>query len=43
MVEELLAFSTQDLNDLNALMQELSATSFCDEELLNNGKHPTPF
>ena len=36
MVEELLAFSTQDLNDLNALMQELSATSFCDEELLNN-------
>ncbi len=36
MVEELLVFSTQDLNDLNALMQELSATSFCDEELLNN-------
>ena len=36
MVEELLSFSSQDLNDLNALMQELSATSFCDETLLCN-------
>lgn len=36
MVEELFVFSTQDLNDLDALMHELSATSFCDETLLCN-------
>lgn len=35
MIEELLTYSPQDLSDLNALMQELSATSFCNEELLN--------
>ena len=36
MVEELSSYSSQDLADLNALMHELSATSFCNEELLNN-------
>ena len=35
MVEELISFSPQDLTDLNALMQELSASSFCDKELLS--------
>jgi len=35
-VGELLAFSLQDLADLDALMHELSATSFCNEVLLNN-------
>lgn len=35
MIEELLTYSPQELSDLNALMQELSATSFCNEELLN--------
>ena len=35
-VGELLAFSLQDLADLDALMHELSDTSFCNEELLNN-------
>ena len=35
-VGELLAFSLQDLADLDALMHELSATSFCNEKLLNN-------
>ena len=35
-VGELLAFSLQDLSDLDALMHELSTTSFCNEELLNN-------
>lgn len=34
MVEELISFSPQDLSDLNALMQELSATSRCGEERL---------
>ena len=36
MVEELSLYSSQDLSDLDALMYELSATSFCNEELLNN-------
>ena len=36
MVEELSSYSSQDLADLDALMHELSATSFCNEELLNN-------
>ena len=36
MVEELSSFTPQDLADLDALMHELSATSFCNEELLNN-------
>ena len=35
-VGELLAFSLLDLADLDALMHELSATSFCNEELLND-------
>lgn len=34
MIEELLTYSPQDLFDLDALMQELSASSFCDKELL---------
>ncbi len=36
MVEELSSYSFQYLADIDALMQELSATSFCNEELLNN-------
>ena len=36
MVEELISYTSQDLADLDALMHELSATSFCNEELLNN-------
>ncbi len=35
-VEELSSCTPQDLADLDALMHELSATSFCNEELLNN-------
>jgi ribosomal protein S18 acetylase RimI-like enzyme len=36
MVEELSSYSSQDVTDLDALMYELSATSFCNEELLKN-------
>lgn len=36
MVEELITYTSQDLADLNALMHELSATSYCNEEILNN-------
>ena len=36
MVEELRGFKTQDLYDLNNLIHELSATSYCDEYRLNN-------
>lgn len=36
MVEELSSYIPQDLVDLDALMHELSATSFCNEELLKN-------
>ena len=36
MVGELITYSPQDSADLDALMHELSATSFCNEELLNN-------
>lgn len=36
MVEELKTYTPQDLADLNALMHELSATSFCNEELLKS-------
>ena len=36
MVEELSCFSLQDLAELDALMRELSATSYCDEHLLSN-------
>ena len=36
MIEELSSYIPQDLPDLDALMHELSATSFCNEELLNN-------
>ena len=36
MVEELSSYTPQDLTDLDSLMHELSATSFCNEELLNN-------
>ena len=34
-VEELSSYTPQDLANLDALMHELSATSFCNEELLN--------
>jgi len=36
MVEELSSNTPKDLSDLDALMHELSTTSFCNEELLNN-------
>lgn len=36
LVEELSTFTSKDLSDIDALMHELSATSFCNEELLNN-------
>ena len=36
MVEELSSYTSQDMAALDALMHELSATSFCNEELLNN-------
>ena len=36
MAEELSSYTPQDLVDLDALMHELSATNFCNEELLNN-------
>ena len=36
MIEELLTYSPLDLSDLNALMQELSATSFCSEAQLKS-------
>ena len=36
MVEGLRSYTPQDLADLDALMHELSTTSFCNEELLNN-------
>ena len=36
MVEESSSYAPGDLADLDALMHELSATSFCNEELLNN-------
>ncbi|MBR4233405.1 MAG: hypothetical protein IKR96_02560 [Bacteroidales bacterium] len=34
MIEVLISYSPQDLADLNALMRELSATSFCSEALM---------
>lgn len=40
-VEELSSYSSQDLTDFDALMHELSATSFCNEELLNNALNDT--
>ena len=36
MIEELLSYTTGDLADIDLLMHELSATSYCDEALLNN-------
>ena len=36
MVAELSSYTPEDLSDLDALMHELSATSFCDEHLLSN-------
>lgn len=36
MVEELLTFSLHDLEDIDMLMHELSATSYCNETLLKN-------
>ncbi len=36
MVDELTTYHPQDLSDLDVLMHELSATSFCNEELLKN-------
>lgn len=36
MVEELNSYTQEDLADLDALMRELSATSFCSAALLEN-------
>ncbi len=36
MTEKLTVYSQRDLADLDALMHELSTTSFCNEELLKN-------
>ncbi len=36
MIEDLVTYKQQDLEDLNSLMRELSATSFSNEELLKN-------
>ena len=36
MVEKISSSTPQDLTDLDVLMHELSATSFCNEVLLNN-------
>lgn len=36
MVEECVTYSPQVLADIDALMHELSVTSFCNEELLKN-------
>ena len=36
LVENQISYTPQDLTDLDALMHELSATSFCNEELLRN-------
>ena len=36
MVEKLTTYTASDVADLDMLMHELSASSFCNEELLNN-------
>ena len=36
MAEKVVTYTSQDLADLDVLMHELSATSFCNEALLNN-------
>ena len=36
MVEEIISYTPGDLLDLDALMHELSAASFCNEELMKN-------
>ena len=36
MVEELSVYTSQDVADLDALMRELSATSYCDDLMLSN-------
>ena len=41
MVEKLSSYTPQDLADLDVLMHELSASSFCNEELLNNALDDT--
>ena len=41
LVEKQFSYTPQVLADLDALMHELSATSFCNEELLNNVSNVT--
>ena len=36
MVEKITSYTPQDLADFDVLMHELSASSFCNEDLLNN-------
>ena len=41
MVEELFTYTSLDLSDLDILMHELSATSYCDESLFANALKDT--
>jgi N-acetylglutamate synthase-like GNAT family acetyltransferase len=41
MVEKLGSYTFQDLAELDGLMHELSATSYCNEELLKNALNDT--
>ena len=41
MVEELVAFSSSELEDIDLLMHELSATSYCDKTLLCDALNDT--
>lgn len=41
MVEELRSYTSQELAELDRLMHELSATSYCNEELLKNALNDT--
>ena len=41
MVEKLSSYTFQDLAELDALMHELSATSYCNEDLLRNALNDT--
>lgn len=41
MVQNLVSYTFQDLAELDRLMHELSATSYCNEELLKNALNET--
>ena len=42
MTEELVSYTTKDLADIDLLMHELSATSYCDETLAYDMQWHTP-